>query len=147
MPWVGYDEAAEARRRAEEEARKEKKRRELRAKINGLKDDLSGVEGIKLRLEKEMYYLGRKMDEWEVHKNRCKGNLLLSEVVILNRFEGVCADKIKQDFTASVMEMNNTYLKTGRLLEDGDIQIQRLNQYISSLNDRIESLTRELNSI
>lgn len=147
MPWMGYDEAAEARRRAEEAARKERKRRELRAKINGLKDELSGVEGIKLRLEKEMYYLGRKMDEWEVHKNRCKGNLLLSEVVILNRFEGVCADEVKKDFTARVMEMNNTWLMTGRLREDGSAQIQKLNQYISTLNDRIESLTRELNSI
>lgn len=147
MPGTGYDEAAEARRRAEEAARRERKRRELRAKINGLKDELSGAEGIKLRLEKEMHYLGRKMDEWEVHKNRCKGNLLLSEVVLINRFEGVCADEVKKGFTARVMEMNNTYLMTGRLREDGNAQIQKLNQYISTLNERISSLTRELNSI
>ena len=43
MPGVGYDEAAEARRRAEEEAERERKRAEIRGKIDQLKKEREPV--------------------------------------------------------------------------------------------------------
>lgn len=143
------DAADAARRAAEEAARRERerKRKKLQAEIDRWNAKLSEVRSLVLRLEKEMHYLGRKMDEWAAYKNRCKGNLLLSEVAIINRFEGTSADTIKENFTSCVGEMNNTYLRTDRLRDDGNAQIQRLNQYISFINDKIMSLTRELNAI
>ena len=143
------DAAAAAKRAADEAAarERERKRNYLRGQIKDWKGKLSEVTPLRDVLVKEGNNLSSYMSEWEVQKNKCKGNLLLSEVVLTNRFEGECADRIKEDFTARVGEMNNTYLITGRLQDSNNLQITRLNQYISSINEKISSLTRELNSI
>lgn len=143
------DAAAAAKRAAEEAAERarEMRRNYLRGQINEWNGKLSKATPLRDTLVKEGNNLSSYMSEWEVQKNKCKGNLLLSEVVLTNRFEGECADRIKEDFTARVGEMNNTYLITGRLQDSNNLQITRLNQYISSINEKISSLTRELNSI
>lgn len=143
------DAAAAAKRAAEEAAERarEMRRNYLRGQINEWNGKLSKATPLRDTLVKEGNNLSSYMSEWEVQKNKCKENLLLSEVVLTNRFEGECADRIKEDFTARVGEMNNTYLITGRLQDSNNLQITRLNQYISSINEKISSLTRELNSI
>lgn len=149
MPGIFEDAAATAKRAAEEAAERlrEMRRNYLRGQIDDWRDKLSEVTPLRDTLIKEGNNLSSYMSEWEVQKNKCKGNLLLSEIVLTNRFEGDSADRIKKDFTASVGEMNNTYLITGRLQDSNNLQITRLNQYISSINEKISSLTRELNSI
>lgn len=138
-----------ARRAAEEAARRERerKRNALKAQIERFKGELSKAEGIKLRLQKGKRSLERQLEAWVVHKNRCSGELVLSEIVVVNKFEGGCADQVKKEFTSCVKEMNITYAKTERLRDDVDAQIQKLGQYIAYINSRISSLTRELNAI
>lgn len=137
------------RRAAEEAARRERerKRNALKAQIERLKGERSKAEEINLKLQEGRYSLERQLEAWAVQKNKCDGNLLLSEVVLVNRFEGVCADKVKEEFSSCVNEMNITYVKTERLRDDVDAQIQKLGQYIAYINSRISSLTRELNAI
>lgn len=56
----------------------------------------------------------------EAQKSIYNGSEILSEVVIVNVFEGVCADSIKADFTDSITEMDQTYYDSmGELLESG----------------------------
>ena len=149
MPGIFEDAAAAAKRAAEEAAERarEMRRNYLRGQIRDWGNKLSEVTPLRDVLVKEKNNLDNYMRDWEVQKNKCEGNLLLSEIVLTNRFEGECADRIKKDFTASIGEMNNTCLKT-RILQNGNNQqISRLNQYISLINEKISSLTRELNSI
>lgn len=149
MPGILGDAADAMRRAAEEKAKRERERRRkhLQNQINDWNGKLSKATPLRDALIKERDNLGSYLSEWEAQKNKCDGNLLLSEIVITNRFEGESADEIKKDFTASVEEMNTTYLKTGRLRDSVSLQITRLNQYISSINEKISSLTRELNAI
>lgn len=149
MPGIFEDAAAAMRKAAEEKAarERERRRRHLQNQIDEWNGKLSKATPLREALVKEGNNLDSYMREWEVQKDKCKGNLLLSEIVLTDRFEGECADRIKEDFTASVGEMNNTYLKTGRLQDSNDLQIVRLDQYISSINEKISSLTRELKAI
>lgn len=143
------DAAAAAKRAAEEAAERarEMRRNYLRGQIDDWSGKLSEVTPLRDALIKERDNLSSYMSKWEVQKNKCKGNLLLSEVVLTNRFEGDSADIIKEEFTDCVTKMNSTYFRTGRLRDKVVYQIQRLDQYMSMINSKIESLTRELNSI
>ena len=149
MPGIFEDAAAAAKRAAEEAAERarEMRRNYLRGQIRDWGNKLSEVTPLRDVLVKEKNNLDDYMRNWEVQKDKCEGNLFLSEIVLTNRFEGECADRIKKDFTASIEEMNNTCLKTRILQKGNDQQITRLNQYISLINEKISSLTRELNSI
>lgn len=138
---------SEAAAEAIREALKAQKRAKLQKEIDNWNKELSKIKPIRSRLIKEQSFLSRLLSEWEIQKNKCEGNLILSEIVLVNRFEGECADQIKEDFTACVVDMNNTYLNTGTLRDDDGAQITKLDQYISFINNRITSLTNEKNAI
>ncbi len=146
MPGI-ISEAAAAMQRAAEEAAKERRRAELRRQIQqweGKKRTVeSQIEG--LTAEKLRLHSYRKM--WEEKKCIYNGNEILSEVVIINLFEGVCADKFKDEFSASITEMDQTYSKVGGLNGNVGAQISRLNQYITVINAKLTSLRNELSSI
>lgn len=129
------------------EALKAQKRAKLQKEIDNWNKELSKIKPIRSRLIKEQSFLSRLLSEWEIQKNKCEGNLILSEIVLVNRFEGECADQIKKDFTARVADMNKTYFKTGWLRDYDGEQIAKLDQYITFINNKITSLTNELNAI
>lgn len=144
MPGIGYDEAAEARRRAEEKARR---REELQKQIDDWNDKKDTAMKQIERLETEQLKLHSYLKMWEEKKSIYSGNEILSEVVIINVFEGVCADKIKKDFTACIAEMDQTYSKVSGLRESVNAQLANLNLYVSLINTTIASLANELNFI
>lgn len=144
MPGIGYDEAAEARRKAEEAAARAKRIKEIENKIDQLKKEREPVIKQIDDLEKERLKLLSYQKMWEEKKSKYNGNDILSEVVIVNIFEGVCADKIKNDFTVCMKEMDRTYSKAGGFGENIGAQINRLNQYVNDINADIKSLRAEL---
>lgn len=142
----------QARRAAEERARREaeeraRRRAAIQSQIHQWDDKLLWVNSQLSGLEAEQSELNSYLGDWSAQKNIYSGNDILSEVVIVNVFEGVCADKIKSDFSACIKKMDQTWGEVYRLKENVGVQIARLKQYSSTINTRLTSLRNELNSI
>lgn len=134
--------AADAIRKA-----KEARRKAIQNEIDQWNKKLSKADSQRIALTAEQSKLNAYMGEWDTQKSTYSGNDILSEVVILNVFEGVCADKIKDDLTDSVAQMDQTYSKISGLNTHVGEQISLLGQYINVINAKLTSLRSELNSI
>ena len=142
---AGQESAEEAARRAAEE--RARRIAALQAEIHQWDSKLATVSSQKESLTTEQSNLNTRLGDWDAQKRIYHGNETLSEVVILNVFEGVCADRIKADFTDCMEEMDRTCSGVGGLNGNVGVQISRLNQYISVINAKLTSLRDELNSI
>lgn len=142
---AGQESAEEAARRAAEE--RARRIAALQAEIHQWDSKLATVSSQKESLTTEQSNLNTCLGDWDAQKRIYNGNEILSEVVILNVFEGVCADRIKADFTDSMEEMDRTCSSVGGMNGNVGVQISRLNQYISVINAKLTSLRNELNSI
>lgn len=134
-----------AQQRAAEE--KAKKRTYLQSQIQYWDTKLTAVNSQIAGLTTEQSKLSTYLGEWDTQKSIYSGSEILSEVVIVNIFEGVCADEIKDDFLTGITEMDGTHSKVSGLNENVGTQISRLNQYVSVINTKLTSLRNELSSI
>lgn len=126
---------------------KEAKRKAIQSQIDQWNKKLSKADSQRIALTAEQFKLNAYLGEWDAQKSTYNGSNILSEVVILNVFEGVCADKIKDDLTDSVTQMDQTYRRiSGMSIHIGE-QVGRLNRYINIINKELTSLINELNSI
>lgn len=119
----------------------------IKAKIEKLIIQRSEVEYYRDTFDEWRKKLEESLEEWEEQKINYSGNDTLSDVVIENVFEGVCADKIKADLTASVTQMDDTCNKISGLIGNVGLQIDELNNRINIINGEIASLENQLNSI
>lgn len=126
---------------------KETRRKEIQSKIDKWNYKLDKVNLQIEELTDEQTRLNECLEEWDTQKTTYSGNDILSEVVITNVFEGVCADKIKDDLTASVAQMDLTYSKVSGLNDNVGLQISKLNEYKTLINGELVTLRSELNSI
>lgn len=136
--------AAAQQRAAEERARR---RAAIQSQIQQWNTKLTTVNSQIAGLTAEQSNLSTYLGDWDTQKSIYSGSEILSEVVIVNVFEGVCADKIKADFSASITEMDETHSKVSGLNGNVGAQISRLNQYVSVINTKLTSLRNELSSI
>lgn len=136
--------AAAQQRAAEERA---KRRAAIQSQIQQWNTKLTTVNSQIASLTAEQSNLSTYLGDWDTQKSIYSGSEILSEVVIVNVFEGVCADKIKADFSASITEMDESHSKVSGLNGNVGAQISRLNQYVSVINTKLASLRNELSSI
>lgn len=136
--------AAAQQRAAEERARR---RAAIQSQIQQWNTKLTTVNSQISGLTAEQSNLSTYLGDWDTQKSIYSGSEILSEVVIVNVFEGVCADKIKADFSASITEMDESHSKVSGLNGNVGAQISRLNQYVSVINTKLASLRNELSSI
>lgn len=139
----GADAAAQ-QRAAEERARR---RAAIQSQIHHWNTKLTTVNFQIAGLTAEQSNLSTYLGDWDTQKSIYSGSEILSEVVIVNVFEGVCADKIKADFSAGITEMDESHSKVSGLNGNVGAQISRLNQYVSVINAKLTSLRNELSSI
>lgn len=133
--------------KAAEEERAVMKRKAIQSLIDKLDAELTSVNSQVSVLTAEQTKLNACLGDWDAQKNRYRGSDILSEVVIVNVFEGVCADRIKEEFSACITEMDEVCGRVSRLSGYVSAQIARLNQYISAINTKQMSLRNELRSI
>ncbi len=136
---------AEAARKAEEERRQ--RRREIEKKIREWEEKLRIVEAQIAALTDENAKLGQCLSDWNTQKSKCSASEILSEVVVLNVFEGVCADQIKTDLEACLTKMDGTCSNVTGLSGSISNQIARLQEYASLIQTKLSALRSELNSI
>ena len=145
------NEQLEAMRKAEEERRaeqeRENRRNALREQIRQWDGKLSNVNSQITALSAERSRLDACLGDWDAQKNTYNGNQILSEVVIVNVFEGVCADRIKTDLEQCMAKMNQTRASVGGLNGNVSAQIARLGQYVSFIKGKLSTLNSELSSI
>ena len=134
-----------AQKAAEEE--RAMRRKAIQSQIDKWDAELTSVNSQVSGLTAEQTKLNTCLGDWDTQKSIYRGNVILSEVVIVNVFEGVCADRIKEEFSACITEMGQTCIRVIRLSGYVSAQIARLNQYISVINTKLTSLRNELNSI
>ena len=126
---------------------KEEKRMKIMLQISQWNEKLNKANSQKEGLKSQQANLNTYLGEWDTQKTTYNGNDILTDVVILNVFEGVCADKIKEELTASVTQMDQTYSRVSTLNDNVGLQISRLDEYITFINEKITTLNSELNSI
>lgn len=136
--------AAAQQRAAEERARR---RAYIQSQIQYWDTKLSKVNSQIAGLTAEQSNLSTYLGDWDTQKSIYSSSEILSEVVIVNVFEGVCADKMKAEFSASITEMDQTHSGVSGLNGNVGVQISRLNQYVSVINTKLTSLRNELSSI
>ncbi len=129
---------------AEERGRK---KASIRASISASNIKLEKVNTQIISLTTEYTNLNTYLGNWETQKSLYNGNNILSEVVIINIFEGVCADKIKEKIEGCISCMDQTYSNTTRLRNSVDAQIQRLEQQVLNIGTKITSLNNQLNAL
>lgn len=129
------------------EAERARKRAAIQSKIDEWKNKLTKVQSQQTSLTTQQTNLNTYLGEWDTQKTTYNGNDILKDVVIINVFEGVCADNIKTDFTYCITQMDKTYGVVSGLNAHLGEQIGRLNQYKSSINAQLSSLEAELRSI
>lgn len=129
------------------EAERARKRAAIQAEINNWNNKLTTVQSQKTSLTAQQANLNLYMGNWDTQKTTYNGNDILTEVVILNVFEGVCADTMKEKLTDSVAQMDQTYSGVSGLKSNVGLQISRLNEYITFINEKLTALRSELNSI
>lgn len=140
-----YD--ADALRRDMEEREKARRRAAIQSEINNWNTKLTNVNSQIDALTAEESNLVTYLGEWTTQKSLYDENKTLSEVVITNVFEGVCADKIQSELAGCISEMNLTYNNVAGLKGNVTAQIGRLRQQKSYINSRISSLSNEMKSI
>lgn len=138
---------AEAIRRAAEEAERRRRRAAIEAQIRQWEEKLRNVESQIAALTDEKSKLGTCLTDWSTQKSICSSSDILSEVVVLNVFEGVCADQIRTDMGTCLAKMDKTCSNVFRLNGSIAAQISRLQQYVSVIQTKLSSLRSELNSI
>lgn len=129
------------------EADKVRMRALIQFQINQLNTTLTQVNAQISNLTTEQTNLGTYLGEWNAQKSRYNGNDILSDVVIVNVFEGVCADKIKENMEECISEMDQTYSGVNGLKSNVGRQISRLNQYVLDINAKLTTLKAQLNSL
>lgn len=128
-------------------AAKAKKIAELKAQILTWETKLKKVKSQMTSLTTQNTNLNTYLGEWETQKKIYNESATLSEVVIVNVFEGVCADKIKVKFQKCITTMNGTYNSVNNLTGIVSLQIARLKQYETYINSKLTLLKTELSSL
>lgn len=129
------------------EAERARRRAAIQAEIDKWNNKLEKVQSQKRSLTAQKANLNLYMGNWDTQKTTYNGNDILTEVVILNVFEGVCADTMKEKLTNSITQMDQTYSRVSGLNGNVGLQISRLNEYITFIDEKITVLKNELNSI
>lgn len=138
---------AEAIRRAAEEAERRRRRAAIEAQIRQWEEKLRNVESQIAALTDEKSKLGTCLTDWSTQKSICSSSDILSEVVVLNVFEGVCADQIKIDMENCVTRMDTTCSNVSGMSGNIATQIARLQECVSVIQTKLSALRSELNSI
>lgn len=128
-------------------ATKIKRTTELKAQILTWETELKKVKTQITSLETQKTKLNTYLGKWEIQRKKYSENETLSEVVIVNVFEGVCADKTKVKFKDCITTMNGTYKSVNNLTGVVGSQIARLKQYEAYINSKLTSLKTELSSL
>lgn len=132
---------------ARKEAERIQRRTDLQNEIDRLNAIVSDLNDRILELQADQKKLNICLSDWTRQKNIYNNSVVLSSVVIVNVFEGVCAEKIKDDLTACISQMDHTYSDVTGLSTNISEQVSRLRQNIFTIKKRLTALYSELNSI
>lgn len=115
-----------------------------KAQISLTNGMLTTVKGWVSALIREQGNLNSYIEDWATQKVIYDSNENLSEVVITNVFEGVCADTIKTELADCITIMEQTCSDASTLSADLTLQIAKLNEYIAQLNSQLTSLNYQM---
>lgn len=114
------------------------------AQISVTNGMLTTVKGWVSTLIREQGNLNSYIEAWATQKAVYDSNENLSEVVITNVFEGVCADTIKTELTDCITAMEKTSSAASTLSADLTLQIAKLSEVVSQLNSLLTSLNYQM---
>lgn len=129
-----------------EEARKEAKRAEIRKQIGDLETKIPEANIRRSDLAYHQSMLDTYLEDWNTHRQLFSA-IDISEVVIVNVFEGVCAEKIKSDLETCILQMDQTCEKVRGLKDNIGKQILKLDEYVLNIDGMIKKLKDNLDSI
>lgn len=139
--------AAAAVASAAAEAAKMQKIALLQLQIYQKNQQLTKVNQQIASLSAEQGSLGTKLADWSTQKAGYSANEAVCEVVILNIFEGVCANQLKEEVSSCVEEMDKTHSGVTSLNTQVGAQIGKLQERVQLIGEELRKLQLELNSL
>lgn len=137
---------ADALQREVEERERKRKRETLQSEIGSLDTRSKYLKERIVSLGWHRSQLDSYIEDWENERNSFSKNDI-SQVVITNVFEGVCADKIKSDLETCIAQMDQTCDKVRGLRNNIEKQITKLGEYQSNIDETLLIKRDELRSI
>ncbi len=141
------DQIAAELARAAAEAARQARILVLNQQITRKNQELTIVSQQIASLSSEQGNLGNYLSDWNTQKAAYSANETVSEVVIVNVFEGRCADAIKEELTACVEEMDKTYSSVTTLQGNVGMQINKLQLRVNTINEELRNLRLELSCL
>lgn len=141
------DQIAAELARAAAEAARQARILVLNQQITRKNQELTIVSQQIASLSSEQGNLENYLSDWNTQKAAYSANETVSEVVIVNVFEGRCADAIKEELTACVEEMDKTYSSVTTLQGNVGMQINKLQLRVNTINEELRNLRLELSCL
>ena len=131
----------------EETAVRIARRKAIREKINALSKKISEARKIITGLNECKRELQKNIEDWNSTYSSFKAVPIQADVVVTDVFEGVIAEALSTEIPTTAEIMNGTCSEMEALCGAIANQIQKLQEYITKLQQQIQSLYMELSAV
>lgn len=115
----------------------------IKGQIDELDAKITEARTIKIELRNSDTALNNTLLQW-TSRYRAFQASPMSEVVVVDKFEGESAEKIRASLPSAIEEMEATQASTESVQGEIDVQITKLDEYIAMLREKIAALRSEM---
>ncbi|MCM1424446.1 MAG: hypothetical protein NC415_11635 [bacterium] len=115
----------------------------INKQIAELDDLVAEARSIKVELKNSDMALNNPLLQW-TSRYRAFQASPMSEVVVVDKFEGESAERIRAALPSAIEEMEATQAATESVQGEIDVQITKLDEYIDMLGEKIAALRSEM---
>ncbi|MCM1268435.1 MAG: hypothetical protein NC302_11065 [Bacteroidales bacterium] len=115
----------------------------INKQIAELDDLVAEARSIKVELKNSDMALNNTLLQW-TSRYRAFQASPMSEVVVVDKFEGESAERIRAALPSAIEEMEATQAATESVQGEIDVQITKLDEYIDMLGEKIAALRSEM---
>lgn len=120
------------------------RRAAIKAKIRKYQEQIKKCRSTIQKLIARKKNLRQETSEWDHKYRNAMNSHITAEIVVTNHYEGITAEKFREDFPAAQSKMIRSVQRTNEVQEDISAQVDKINQYIEKLCEKIDELRAKL---
>lgn len=120
------------------------RRAAIKAKIRKYQEQIKKCRSTIQKLNSRKRNLRQETSDWDYKYRHAMNSQITAEIVVINRYEGITAEKFREDFPTAQSKMIRSVQKTNEVQEDVSTQVDKINQYIDKLSEKIDALRAQL---
>lgn len=121
-------------------------RRVIQGKIDELQKLVDEANDCKDELSDIDEDIGASCEDWKTELSNFEASEM-SEIVVINKYEGTSAEAILGKLPAAINEMQNTSSEAAAIQGEIATQLEKLDKYIEPLEEQIDELKKQLAEI